>query len=74
MRAQNDASREEVPGSPSLLLELAVPVLLLVSVGTATLIATGSVKIVEAFLLANTYLILVLSLRGRFATRLTLVM
>ena len=66
----DDAPQEEVTGSPSLLLELAVPVLLLVSVGTATLIAAGSVKIVEAFLLANTYLILVLSLRGRFGNAL----
>ena len=62
----NPDSQNEVMGNPSLLLELAVPVLLLVSVGAATLVTTGSVKIVEAFLLANAYLILVLSLRGRF--------
>lgn len=51
---------------PSLLAELLMPVLLLVGFGAWTLIATGSVKIVEAFLLANTYLILVSALRGRF--------
>ncbi len=52
---------------PSLLAELLVPVVLLIGFGAWTLIATGSVKIVEAFLLANTYLIGVLALRGRFA-------
>ena len=67
----SDASPEPAPegagaANPSLILELLVPVVLLVSVGAATLIATGSVKIVEAFLLANAYLIAVLSLRGRY--------
>ena len=52
--------------SASLLLELLVPVLLLVTIGTWTLIATGSVKIVEAFLAADTYLVAVLAVRGRF--------
>lgn len=58
---------DEVPDKhPSLLAELLVPVTLLIGFGAWTLIATGSVKIVEAFLLANTYLIGVLALRGRF--------
>ncbi len=52
--------------SASLLLELLVPVLLLVTIGTWTLMATGSVKIVEAFLAADAYLIAVLAVRGRF--------
>lgn len=51
---------------PSLLAELAMPVVLLVGVGAWSLTATGSVMIVEAFLLVNTYLIIVLALRGRF--------
>ena len=51
---------------PSLVMELLVPVLLLIGFGAWTLIATGSVKIVEAFLLANSYLFVVLALRGRF--------
>jgi Na+/H+ antiporter NhaC len=41
---------------------------MLVTVGTWTLIASGSVKIVEAFMLADTYLIGVLAIRGRFAS------
>ena len=49
----------------SILFELAVPVLLLIGFGAATLIKAGSVKIVEAFLLANTYLIAVLTVRRR---------
>jgi Na+/H+ antiporter NhaC len=52
--------------SSSLLLELLVPVLLLVTIGTWSLVATGSVKIVEAFLAADSYLIVVLAARGRF--------
>lgn len=50
----------------SLLLELAVPVLMLLTIGTWTLLATGSVRIVEAFIAADTYLVIVLALRGRF--------
>ncbi len=50
---------------PSLLFELLLPVLLVVAVGVASLWASGSVKIVEAFLLANGYLIAVLYFRGR---------
>jgi len=57
----------EVEGQkPSLLLELLVPVLLLIGVGTWTLIDTGSVKIVEAFMLANVWLFVVLAVKGRF--------
>lgn len=55
-------------GTPSLLLELAVPVALLVGVGAWSLIASGSVLIVEAFMLATAYLFIVLSLRGEFTS------
>ena len=58
----------ELPTRPSLLAELAIPVMLLVGFGTWSLIATGAVMIVEAFLLAVTYLILVLAVRGRFSS------
>ena len=53
--------------SASLLLELLIPVALLISVGAWSLIATGSVKIVEAFMLANAWLFATLAVRGRFA-------
>ncbi len=52
--------------SPSLLLELLTPILLLIAVGTWSLFATGSVKIVEAFMLANVWLFGVLGFKGRF--------
>lgn len=51
---------------PSLIMELLVPVVLLVTTGAWTLMETGSVRIVEAFLLTNSYLILVLAARGHF--------
>ena len=51
---------------PLLAVELLAPVMLLVGFGATTLVMTGSVKIVEAFMLANGYLIMVLALRGRF--------
>ncbi|MGB5354316.1 MAG: Na+/H+ antiporter NhaC family protein [Woeseia sp.] len=54
--------------TPILWLELLAPVLLLLSFGAWTLVASGSVKIVEAFLLATTYLFVVLALRGDFKT------
>ncbi|MGI9309080.1 MAG: Na+/H+ antiporter NhaC family protein, partial [Gammaproteobacteria bacterium] len=54
-----------VEGS-SILLELLIPVVLLIGVGAWSLIATGSVKIVEAFMLANAWLFAVLTVRGRF--------
>jgi Na+/H+ antiporter NhaC len=52
--------------NPSLIFDLLVPVALVVTVGAWTLIATGSAKIVEAFLLANTYLVASLAIRGAF--------
>jgi len=45
-----------------------LPIVLLIGVGAWSLAATGSVKIVEAFLLANAWLVLVFALRGRFAS------
>jgi len=51
----------------SLILELLMPVLLLIGVGAWTLIQLGSVKIVEAFMLATSWLFLVLGIRGSFA-------
>lgn len=52
----------------SIAMELVVPVVLLIGFGAGTLIVTGSVKIVEAFMLANTWLFLVLALRGRLSS------
>ena len=58
---------ESVAGnSSSLMLELLIPIVLLIGFGAWTLVATGSVKIVEAFLLVNSYLFAVLALRRRF--------
>jgi len=54
--------------TPSLLLELLTPVLLLVGFGAWTLVSTGSVKIVEAFMLATSYLFVVLAVRGEFSS------
>lgn len=51
----------------SLLLDLLIPVVLLITVGAWSLIATGSVKIVEAFMLANAWLFAVLGIRGSFS-------
>ena len=67
--AEQQASLDDagLTGTPSLLAELVVPVALLVGYGAWTLISAGSVQIVEAFLLANTYLMLTLALRRRFA-------
>jgi Na+/H+ antiporter NhaC len=53
---------------PSLLLELGMPVALLIGFGAWTLVASGSVMIVEAFMLATTYLFAVLAIRGDFAS------
>jgi Na+/H+ antiporter NhaC len=50
----------------SLFLELLTPVVLLMGVGAVTLIQTGSVKIVEAFMLAVAWLFAVLAFRGSF--------
>jgi len=63
-----DLSDRAAERRPSLLFELLLPVVLLVSVGAWTLIQTGSVRIVEAFLLAVSYLMIVLALRGEFAS------
>ena len=60
-----DVLDESAGAGASLLYELLLPVILLVGVGTWTLIATGSVKIVEAFMLAVAWLFLVLAARGR---------
>jgi Na+/H+ antiporter NhaC len=57
----------EHSASASILMELLVPVILLIGVGAWTLISTGSVKIVEAFMLANGWLFTVLAIRGRFS-------
>lgn len=63
-----DRAAPEMPGrDPSLLLELLCPVVLLIGFAAWTLVTSGSVKIVEAFLLANSYLFVVLAIRGRFA-------
>ncbi len=65
--ADDEEVFKEISGKkPSLLVELLVPVVLLVGVGAWTLIETGSVKIVEAFMLANGWLFVVLALKGRF--------
>ncbi|MDX1480476.1 MAG: Na+/H+ antiporter NhaC family protein [Woeseiaceae bacterium] len=48
----------------SLLLELALPVLLLIGYAAWSLVQTGSVAIVEAFMLAVAYLFVTLWLRG----------
>jgi len=62
----SDALAGGLEGQASLALELALPVLLLIGVGTWTLLATGSVRIVEAFMLADAWLFVILGLRGRF--------
>lgn len=54
--------------TPHLVLELLIPVLLLLSFGAWTLLHLGSVKIVEAFMLATVYLFIVLAIRGEFHT------
>ena len=64
---QSSLDETGLAGTPSLLIELVVPVALLVGYGVWTLISNGSVQIVEAFLLANSYLLLALALRRRFA-------
>jgi Na+/H+ antiporter NhaC len=64
--ADDDIVAVERKCAPSLLFELLLPVLLLIGVGAWTLLATGSVRIVEAFLLVVTYLFIVLALRREF--------
>ncbi|MDZ7643397.1 MAG: Na+/H+ antiporter NhaC family protein [Woeseiaceae bacterium] len=63
-----DIDAPERRNTPSLLLELAMPVALLVGFGAWTLVTGGSVRIVEAFMLATTWLFVVLALRGDFAS------
>jgi Na+/H+ antiporter NhaC len=62
------AQAPTVEGTASIFADLLIPIALLVSVGTWTLIASGSVKIVEAFMLADAYLIARLALRGAFGS------
>ena len=52
----------------SLLLELVIPIVLLLGVGGWSLYATDSVKIVEAFMLANAWLFGVLAVTGSFSS------
>lgn len=61
----DDESALELPDDarPSLLVELLAPVMLLVAVGAWTLVQFKSVKIVEAFMLANLWLIAVLAIK-----------
>ncbi len=63
---EGEAFAEVAGQKPSLLLELLVPILLLILIGTLSIIFTGGVKIVEAFMLANGWMFAVLGLKGRF--------
>ena len=51
---------------PSILLELFLPIVLIIGVGILTAIFLGAVKIVEAFMLTVTYLIIISAFKGRF--------
>jgi|TARA_B110000881_G_C18604615_1_gene538467 Na+/H+ antiporter NhaC len=51
---------------PSLVFELLMPIILIIGVGVISIVVLGSVKIVEAFLLAVTYLIIVATYKKRF--------
>jgi Na+/H+ antiporter NhaC len=64
----SDFEMATVEGNPSLILELLIPILLLVTVGAWSLIQTGSVRIVEAFMLADAWLLGILAVRGRIAS------
>jgi Na+/H+ antiporter NhaC len=64
--SDDDLAARGRPGRPMLLPELLVPVVLLVGVATWSLLASGSVRIVEAFMLADLWLIVVLTVRGDF--------
>jgi Na+/H+ antiporter NhaC len=55
-------------GKASIFADLLIPIALLVTVGTWSLVASGSVKIVEAFMLADAYLIVRLALCGTFGS------
>ncbi len=65
---QTTMDESGLAGTPSLLLELLVPVALLIGYGAWTLISNGSVQIVEAFLLATSYLLLALAVRRRLTS------
>lgn len=54
-----------MPGRPSLLLELALPVTVVVAIGVFSLLELGSVKIVEAFMAGVVVLMAVLAGRRR---------
>lgn len=60
-----DGERPQNDRTPSLLLELALPVSVVVGIFVWSLVALGSVKIVEAFMAGCTVLIAVLLARGR---------
>jgi len=51
--------------SASLILELLIPVVLLLTVGVWSLLATDSVRIVEAFMLANAWMIAMLVIKKK---------
>ncbi len=61
----SDTQTAALPGSPSLLLELALPVAVVVGIGVYSLIQLGSVKIVEAFMAGVVVLVTVLAARRR---------
>lgn len=63
-----DGQAAPTGSAPSLLLELALPVAVVVSVFAWSLLALGSVKIVEAFMAGAAVLIAVLLGRGRLKT------
>ena len=63
-----DVPSDEKGKAPSLLWELALPVAAVISVFAWSLIALGSVKIVEAFMAGSTVLISVLIARGRIGS------
>jgi Na+/H+ antiporter NhaC len=55
-------------GDASLVLEFALPVVLIIGIGAWSLISLGSVKIVEAFMAGNTALIIMLAVRGKLSS------
>ena len=65
---ETDVEFDMGSANPSVLMELMTPVLILVGVGAWSIIETGSVKIVEAFMLANVWLFGILAVKGRFSS------
>lgn len=59
------AAAPPLPGRASLLMELALPVAVVIGIGVWSLVALGSVKIVEAFMAGVTSLVVVLGARRR---------